>query len=65
MRPSLLSGLLAPEKPYYQQLVDVLKAHLKPKRIGIAEKYRFQQRKRKDGEGVASYLTDMRGLADT
>ena len=68
MTYALLSDLLAPEKPStktYQQLVDVLKAHLKPKQIGIAERYRFRQRKKKDGEGVASYLVALRGLADT
>ena len=65
---ALLSNPLAPDKPTaktYAELVGTLKAHFKPKRIDIAKRYRFHQRKRKDGEGVTAYLAALRGLTDS
>lgn len=63
----LLSDLLAPVKPAtksYADLVQVLKAHLKPKPLIIAERFHFHQRMQEDGETVATYLAALRRLAD-
>ena len=64
---ALLSDLLAPEKPAtksYAELVEVLKVHLKPKRLIIAERFHFHQRVQEEGETVATYMAALRRLAD-
>ena len=64
---SLLSDLLAPVKPAtktYDELVEVLKLHLRPKPVVIAERFRFHQRKQGEDEGVAPYMAALRRLAD-
>ena len=64
---ALLSDLVAPEKPAtksYAQLVGVLKAHLKPKPVIIAERFHFHQRRQKEGEDVAAYMAVLRRMAD-
>lgn len=64
---ALLSDLLAPDKPAtksYTELVEVLKTHLKPKRLVLAERFRFHQRMQEEGETVAAYMAALRRLAD-
>ena len=64
---ALLSDLLAPVKPAtksYTELLEVLKNHLKPKPVIIAERFHFHQRQQKEGEGVAAYMAALRRLAD-
>ena len=64
---ALLSDLLVPVKPAdksYKELKDVLKAHLKPKPLIIAERFQFHQRSQQTGEDVASYMAALRRLAD-
>ena len=64
---ALLTDLLAPVKPAdksYKELKDVLKAHLKPKSLIIAERFQFHQRSQQTGEDVASYMAALRRLAD-
>ncbi len=64
---ALLSNLLAPEKPStktYDELVAVVKAHLDPKPLIIAERFRFYQRNQGDSESVAQYMAELRKLAD-
>ena len=64
---TLLSDLLAPEKPAtksYIELVEVLKTHLKPKPVIIAERFHFHQRGQKEGESVSSYMAALRRLAN-
>ncbi len=64
---ALLSDLLAPAKPStksYTELKEVLKAHLQPKPVIIAERFQFHQRAQKAGEDVASYMAALRRLAD-
>ena len=59
--------LLAPEKPAtksYAELVEVLKVHLKPKRLIITERFHFHQRVQEEGETVATYMAALRRLAD-
>ena len=53
---SLLCNLVAPDKPAtkpYNELVAVLKAHLKPKPLVIAERFKFHRRNQAEGEEVA------------
>ena len=53
---SLLSNLVAPAKPAsksYGELVAVLKAHLKPKVLVIAERFRFHQLRQRENETAA------------
>ena len=64
---ALLSNLLAPEKPatkMYAELVTVMRDHLKPKPLVIAERFRFHQRNQADSESVADYMAELRKLAD-
>ena len=64
---ALLSNLLAPEKPAtktYAELVTVVRDHLKPKPLVIAERFRFHQRNQADSESVADYMAELRKLAD-
>ena len=64
---ALLSGLIAPEKPAaktYQELKEVLRKHLKPKPLVIAERFEFHQRCQREGETVATFMAELRKLAD-
>ena len=64
---SLLRNLLAPTKPderSYSQLVEVMKQHLDPKPLVIAERFRFHRRTQKEGESVAQYLAELRKLSE-
>ncbi len=50
---SLLRNLLAPAKPVeksYAELLKVIKQHLDPKPLVIAERFRFHRRKQLEGE---------------
>ena len=64
----LLASLAAPTKPgelTYEDVVDKLEAHFKPKPIIIAECFRFYKRNQESGEKVANYLAELRRLAAT
>ncbi|XP_068234092.1 uncharacterized protein [Palaemon carinicauda] len=64
----LLKTLLAPNKPSsrtYQELTELLKNHLHPKPILIAERYKFYNRKQRPGESITDYATEQRKLAET
>ena len=64
---SLLSNLVAPAKPAsksYGELVAILKAHLKPKVLVIAEQFLFHQRRQRENETAAQYMAELRKLAD-
>ena len=53
----LLRALMAPNKPAastYKQLTDALTAHLIPKPIVIAERFRFHKRNQMEGETIKS-----------
>ena len=65
---SLLRNLCAPDKPNtksFDELKTTLTAHLKPKPLIIAERYRFHDRKQESHENVRDYLANLRKLADT
>ena len=62
----LIRDLLAPEKPadkVYTEIVAVMKQHLNPKPIVIAERYKFHQRVQKEEESVACYFASLHKLA--
>ena len=64
----LLANLAAPTEPgelTYEDVVDKLEAHFKPKPIIIAERFRFYKRNQESGEKVADYLAELRRLAAT
>lgn len=55
---SLLRNLTAPDKPStktYEDLVTLLRNHLTPKPLIIAERFRFHKRSQHDGETVTQY----------
>ena len=63
---SLLRNLLSPEKPSAKTLAEltaVLKRHFAPKRVVIAERFRFYRREQAIGANVADYEAELRRLA--
>ena len=57
---------LSPEKPSAKtpaELTAVLKRHFIPKRVVIAERFRFYRREQAIGESVADYEAELRRLA--
>ena len=63
---SLLSDLLAPEKPAsksFIQLSEALKKHFEPKPVIIAERFQFHRRNQSANESVAEYEAELRRLA--
>ena len=65
---ALLRNLVARTKPYekrYEELVEVMQAHLKPKPLTIAERFKFNRRKQQEGETIAQFLAELRKLAET
>jgi len=58
---------MAPEKPAtkeYDAIVEALQAHLDPKPIVIAERFKFHRRNQRDGESVAQYIAELRKLSE-
>lgn len=65
---TLLKDLMAPTKPKdktYIQLKETLLGHLKPKRLVIAERFRFHSRKQKEQETVTQFAAAISHLATT
>ena len=63
----LLRALMAPNKPAastYKQLTDALTAHLVPKPIVIAERFRFHKWNQMEGETIKSYVAVIQKLAE-
>ena len=64
----LLRILVSPSKPAektYEQLTSVIKQHLVPKPIVIAERLRFRKRMQEFGESISTYLASLKQLAET
>ncbi|KAL0892417.1 hypothetical protein ABMA27_015532 [Loxostege sticticalis] len=62
----VLSSLASPKKPAeitYDAAVKMLKDHLQPKPSVMAERYRFRQRRQRDGETIAQYITELKKLS--
>ena len=64
---NLLRSLIAPQKPTektFDELVEVLTAHYSPKPTEVMQRFRFNCRKRQEGETVANYVAELRRLAE-
>ena len=62
----LLASLVAPSKPgekKYTEVVEELKNHYDPQLSEIMQRFRFHTRVRKNEEAVATYLAELRSLA--
>ncbi|GFX98647.1 transposon Tf2-6 polyprotein [Trichonephila clavipes] len=62
----LLKNLLAPDIPSDQtldKLKDALKKHLVPKPLIIPSRHKFLNRKQTEGEGISTYIAELRALA--
>ncbi|XP_048254597.1 uncharacterized protein K02A2.6-like [Haliotis rufescens] len=64
---SLMRTLVSPAKPAdksYTELVDVVKSHVNPKPLVIAEKFKFYQQKQHSGESVSAFMAELRKLSE-
>ncbi len=62
----LVRNLVAPEAPKdkrFNDLVKILRAHLKPKPLVIAERFKFHKRTQLQEESVAEYIVTLKGLS--
>ena len=62
----LLRSLTAPHKPSeksYANIVEILSAHLSPKPLVIAERFRFHKRDQREGETISIFVADIRKLS--
>ncbi|XP_047532033.1 uncharacterized protein LOC125075690 isoform X2 [Vanessa atalanta] len=62
----LLSSLASPLKPAqltYDAAVALLHNHLQPRPSVMAERYRFRQRRQRNDESVAQYVTELKKLS--
>ncbi|XP_063831907.1 uncharacterized protein LOC135081095 isoform X2 [Ostrinia nubilalis] len=62
----VLSSLASPKKPAeltYKSAVTMLQDHLQPKPSVMAERYRFRQRRQREGESIATYITELKKLS--
>jgi len=53
-----------PSNKSYEDLVKLLREHLKPKPNVIAQRFRFYKRDRKQGESVSEYVAELRKLSE-
>ena len=63
----LLRSFLTPNKPAeqsYARLVEVMKNHLNPKPLVIAERFKFHRKCQSESETVAQFLAELRRLAE-
>jgi len=63
----LLRSLTAPEKPStktFDDIVEILKRHLSPKPLVIAERFRFHKRDQRDGESISAFIAEIRKLSE-
>ena len=61
-------SLLAPEKPNtktFDELVNVLQRHYKPKPLIIAEHFRYYKRQQQEGDTVASFSVALKELSSS
>ena len=64
----VLSDLCSPEAPSektYDDLTTILKDHFAPKKLLIAERYRFHNCIQLDGESVSTFAAKLKHLAST
>ena len=63
----MLRNLLSPQKPAdktFEQLIQILKDHYNPKPSEVMQRFRFNIRSRKAGESLATYVAELRSLAE-
>ncbi|XP_039602396.1 uncharacterized protein LOC120524631 [Polypterus senegalus] len=63
----LLRSLTAPDKPAeksFNDLVRVMRDHLSPKPLLIAERFRFHKRNQNEGETIAAYVAELKKLSE-
>ncbi|XP_069133160.1 uncharacterized protein [Argopecten irradians] len=64
----LIRNIVSPAKPSdktYDELITAIRSHLKPKPLIIAERFKFHQRKQKEGETVSQFLAhELRKLSE-
>ena len=63
----LLRNLVSPEKPgekSFTELVKLLSDHFNPTPSEIVQRFKFHGRFRKEGESVATYVAELRSLAE-
>ena len=56
---NLLRSLIVPDKPgekSFTEITDVLKKHLNPKPLLIAERFRFHKRNQSPSESITEYM---------
>ena len=64
----LLKNLLSPEIPAtkrFDELTEILRRHLKPKKLVVAERFRFHKKTQKEGETIAVFETELRKLSSS
>ena len=64
----LLRSLVVPSKPAektFKELTDLLIGQLEPKRLVVAERFRFSRRAQEEGEAVLTYVAELKRLAAT
>ena len=64
---SLIRNLTSPAKPgdkTFDELRTLIKNHLNPKPIVIAERFKFHQRNQKEGESISQYFAELRKLSE-
>ena len=64
----ILEGLMFPDKPASSTVTTLfakLTAHFEPKRLKIAEQYKFWQNKQGASQTLADYISEIRKLAST
>ena len=64
----ILEGLMFPDKPANSSitaLFEKLTAHFEPKRLKIAEQYKFWKNKQGASQPLANYISEIRKLAST
>ena len=64
---ALLRNLTTPDKTKdksYADIVKVLKEHLSPAPLEIAERYRFHKRDQRDSESIHEYVAQLRKLSE-
>ena len=65
---TLANNLLSPkplENCKFDEIVEALTTHYKPKRIVIYERYKFQTRNQNPGESIVDYIASIKKLART
>ncbi|CAL9689673.1 unnamed protein product [Knipowitschia caucasica] len=63
---NLLRNPVSPDKPSrktFDEIVAILKSHLNPKPLVIAERFRFHKRNQLKDESISEYMAELRKLS--